>query len=146
MAQVVIDANIGVALIVKLPFSEAASRQIDFWRTREVEIVVPALWWYEIISALRKAIRAKVITTADAERAIGDFQSLGLKVIEPTLNVQRAALRWAERLQQGAAYDAQYLALAEHLAAEFWTADRALENNAHQHGVRWVKLLGLDAA
>jgi predicted nucleic acid-binding protein len=146
MAQVVIDANIGVALIVQLPFSKTAAQQITFWREREIEIVVPALWWYELITALRKVITAKVISAVDAENAIGKIQLMGLSVIEPTLELHRAALRWAERLKQGAAYDAQYLALAERLAAEFWTADRALANNAHQQGAEWVKLLGVDAA
>ena len=146
MAQVVIDANVGVALIMQLPFSKTAARQIAFWREREIEIVVPALWWYELITVLRKALTAKVITAADAETAIGEIQLMGLTMIAPTLEVNRAALRWAERLKQGAAYNAQYLALAERLAAEFWTADRALANNAHQQGAEWVKLLGVDAA
>ncbi|HEV2037385.1 MAG TPA: type II toxin-antitoxin system VapC family toxin [Candidatus Eremiobacteraceae bacterium] len=145
MARVVVDANIGVALIMNAPYSLAAVRQVAFWREREIEIVVPALWWYEVVSTLRRAITAKLMTSADAENAIGRLYQIGLTVLGPTNDLHRAALRWAERLKQGAAYDAQYLALAERLTAEFWTADRALANNAHQQGAEWVKLLGVDA-
>jgi predicted nucleic acid-binding protein len=40
--------------------------------------------------------------------------------------LHKRALRLAERLSLPAAYDAHYLALAETLGAEFWTADRRL--------------------
>ncbi len=53
-----------------------------------------------------------------------------------------AALTWAERLGQTKAYDAFYLALAEGLSAEFWTADKRLARRARHAGADFVRLLG----
>ncbi len=38
-------------------------------------------------------------------------------------------------------YDAHYLALAEHLGCEFWTADKRLHNAVHEK-LPWVRGLG----
>lgn len=50
-----------------------------------------------------------------------------------------AALVWSRRLRRGNAYDSAYLALAEALGAELWTADRRLTNAA---GQPWIHYLG----
>ena len=54
----------------------------------------------------------------------------------------RIAFDWATRLRQKGAYDGFYLAAAEQLGAELWTADQALVNNALQVGVSWVRWMG----
>jgi predicted nucleic acid-binding protein len=53
----------------------------------------------------------------------------------------RHALRLADRLALSAAYDAQYLAVAEHLDAELWTADKRLAQQAAS-GPVMIRLLG----
>ena len=50
------------------------------------------------------------------------------------------ALDLAERFAFQAAYDAHYLALAEWLGGEFWTADGRLVQ-AVQAGLPWVHLV-----
>lgn len=47
----------------------------------------------------------------------------------------------AEQLNRPAAYDAQYLALAERLGCDFWTADEKLFN-AVGASLTWVRWLG----
>jgi len=47
----------------------------------------------------------------------------------------------ATRLNLPAAYDAYYLALAEMLGCEFWTADKKLCNTV-KDSLPWVKFLG----
>jgi len=46
----------------------------------------------------------------------------------------------AEEFNRPTAYDAQYLALAERLACEFWTADERLFNavTARFASIRWL--------
>ena len=50
------------------------------------------------------------------------------------------ALALADRFALPAAYDAHYLALAEHLEAEFWTTDRRLTVKV-QSSLPWVHLV-----
>jgi predicted nucleic acid-binding protein len=51
------------------------------------------------------------------------------------------AMDLAERFSLPAVYDAHYLALAERLGGEFWTADRRLVE-AVQGALPWVRLVG----
>ncbi len=50
----------------------------------------------------------------------------------------RLAFDWTVRLNQAAAYDSFYLALAEALRCELWTADQHLYDAVGQPWVRWV--------
>lgn len=54
-------------------------------------------------------------------------------------DLHRRALSLAKQLSLPAAYDAHYLALAERLNAELWTADRCLAERA-QPTMPWVNL------
>ncbi len=51
-------------------------------------------------------------------------------------------LMMSERLGQARTYEAQYLALAEKLGVEFWTADQRLVNGARRIGMSWVRWVG----
>ena len=58
-----------------------------------------------------------------------------------TLELHRNSLEWANLIGQTVAYDSAYLALAEKLELEFWTADRTLAEGARASGAPWVKWL-----
>lgn len=60
--------------------------------------------------------------------------------LRATDDMHSDALRLAERYGLRAAYDAHYLALAERLGAEFWTADRRLAQQVAGE-LPWVRLL-----
>lgn len=51
------------------------------------------------------------------------------------------AMFFARHLGLPASYDAHYLALADHLGAELWTADRRLANSVQPH-LPWVQFVG----
>ena len=55
-------------------------------------------------------------------------------------DLQRATVRLAERLALSASYDTHYLAVAERLDVELWTADRRLVQ-AVQDTLPYVRLL-----
>jgi len=57
---------------------------------------------------------------------------------EPDLHWR--AVELAARFSLAAAYDAHYLALAEHLGGEFWTADGRLARMV-QASLPWVHLM-----
>jgi predicted nucleic acid-binding protein len=63
-------------------------------------------------------------------------------MIPLTADLTRAAYRWSERLGQRRAYDGFYLAAADTLGGELWTADERLANSARRAGVGWVHWIG----
>ena len=60
-------------------------------------------------------------------------------MIPPDALLAQAAFEWTLRLNRAAAYDRFYLALAETLGCELWTADTRLRNAADLPWVRGVE-------
>ena len=56
-------------------------------------------------------------------------------------SIQESALEFATRFNRPKAYDAQYLALADLLGCELWTADRRLVS-AVAGKLPWVRWIG----
>jgi predicted nucleic acid-binding protein len=133
---VVVDANVTMATVLELPY--AAKAVALFQELAGAEISVPMLWEYETASTLRKAVLMGRLTTSEAEDVLGRLLRLPHHRVAPDAMLHNAALRWAERIGQPVAYDAQYLALAERLGAAFWTADRRLAARAREAGAEWV--------
>jgi predicted nucleic acid-binding protein len=141
MSGVVLDANLGIALVIPLPYSESAASKIQAWQKEGAALVVPGLWGYEVASALRKAIIIDLIAMQEAKSALSELWSLGIKEVPSSLELHRNSLDWADRIGQTVAYDSAYLALAEKLELEFWTADRSLAASARASGATWVHWL-----
>lgn len=139
--KIVIDANIIVALALPLPYSNAATEKLRKWQEQNVELVAPTLWHYECVSTLRKAVVLNLISTEEVSEALQNIFSLGIKDLQPTFFLNQKSMEWASRLKQTVAYDAAYLALAEHLNSEFWTADNKLFKAADNEGLTWVRLI-----
>jgi predicted nucleic acid-binding protein len=140
--SVVLDANIVAALVIPLPYSIQATHRMTIWQTTKTDLFAPTLLEYEIITVLRQAIVARMIDASEAIDALENVLALGIRTVVPTKPLHNSALRWSELLNQKVAYDAQYLALAEQLGAQFWTADQRLTNGAQQVGVTWVHWIG----
>lgn len=134
----VIDANIILALFLKLPYSQ----QVDNWvqeRRKDAAIfIVPVLWEYECLAGFRRVAKVGQITNKAAEIMMENLLNLDIQSVQPSNEIHLSALRWAERIGQSRAYDGQYLALAESLSAEFWTADKRLANVAKSLKISWV--------
>ena len=61
-----------------------------------------------------------------------------MRTIPPDDVLAHAAYEWTLRLDRAAAYGSFYLALAETLHCELWTADRRLRNAVHLDWVRGI--------
>jgi predicted nucleic acid-binding protein len=140
MSQVV-DANLTIALVLPTPYSDLAQTLWQRWSIEEVDVCAPDLWAYEITSALRKAIAITGLPLPEAEAHLETLARLEVRLVSPTLELNRSALQWAGRLGQTVAYDAHYLALAQMLGCDFWTADRRLVNSAAAKA-SWVHWIG----
>ncbi len=141
MGSVVIDANIAVALLVERPWSVLSEQRMLDWKRQKLRLCVPALWSSEVMSALREAVYLHQVDHEDALKLVSAMDAWGIQVHIPNAELNRQSLMWAERLGQMVAYDAQYLALAEHLQADFYTADKKLFHRCQELGISFVKLV-----
>lgn len=142
MSTVVVDANIGVSLVIPVPYSPRVRDLWEAWRQGNARIVVPTLWHYEVLSSLRKAVTLGLLGTEASEAAIDALRMLDLEEAAPDWAQAGSVLDWADRLGQTVAYGAVYVALAEHMQAQLWTADRRLARAARAAGAAWVHHLG----
>lgn len=78
--KVVPDSNLIVALVISLPYSQAASEKMrQQWQQEKTDILVPFLWSYEIVSTLRKAVAIGNISSEDAAANLQDILCLNLR-------------------------------------------------------------------
>lgn len=138
---VVVDANIAVHAVLETDLSPLAERCWLAWREADVATCAPRLWLYEVTSAIHRVYMQGQIREEQALTALEIALGLGVQLV-PDDGLAPQAFRWATRLRRLATYDCFYLALAERLGAEFWTADRSLANAATQAGVPWVRWMG----
>jgi predicted nucleic acid-binding protein len=140
--KVVIDANIAVAVVLPLPYSPQASHQVQRWQKHGTQLVAPTLWGYEVLTSVRKAAVGKMISLEEAREALDEIFALGVQQVPTAAGFHQNIFEWAVRLNHTQAYDAAYLALAEQLGADFWTADKRLANTAKQLKLTWVYHVG----
>jgi len=139
---VCVDANLVIRLIAD-PNDEAVLRLWERWDAEGRQVAAPALLFYEVTNALYRYQKMGLMGPSSVRLALQAALSLPLHLHQDA-GLHRRALDLAERFSLPAAYDAHYLALAERLDAEFWTADRRLAQ-AVQEEMPWVRLLTVGA-
>jgi predicted nucleic acid-binding protein len=139
---VVVDSNLAVFTVIDTELSKLATRVWLQFSSSGIMFYAPHLWIYETTSVIRKFYAFGTITKTEAESALILLDQLQVRFVPDDLGLRKSALSWATRLRQKAAYDGFYLAAAEQLDAELWTADQALVNNARQLGASWVHWMG----
>ena len=139
---IVIDANIALALTIPLPYSDQVKEHFDRWQQDGIQLLAPALWGYEVASGLSKASKIGLLTPEQAASAVDHLWALGVEEVSASKEMHQQALLWAARLRQTAAYDAQYIVVAELLKIPFWTADEKLVNNVRSMGIEWIHWIG----
>lgn len=138
-SQVCVDANVVVALVTAERFSRAALELWQEWTRRDWQPVAPSLLRYEVTSALHRKTARGTMASEDAGRALREALALDIDYLDPP-DLCLCAFELAARFQRPAAYDAHYLALANHLHCPFWTADEHLFNAIHADfaPIRWL--------
>ena len=126
---VVIDASLAVKWLVEEPNTPQALVLAQSWREDGVSVVAPFFMPVEVTNALfRKALR-NLISMEEATSLTASLWDLGIQLTQPR-ELHQLAIVLAAELQQNAVYDAHYLALAESLDCELWTADRRFHEAA----------------
>jgi predicted nucleic acid-binding protein len=138
---VVVDANLAVHLVLDTNLSDLIDKAWTFWKQSGIQTVAPRLWLYEVTSAIHKVFLLGQIKEQSAQVALKTVLQLGVEFpADDDLSLE--AFNWATKLKRLAAYDCFYLAFAERLGVDFWTADQALSQAALQANAPWVKWIG----
>ncbi len=133
-----VDANLVIHLVAD-PEDHVIRSLWERWDAGNRRIVAPDLLFYEVSNALYRYQRAGVMGGQAVRLALKAALALPIRLYgRPELRARAVDL--AERLSFAAAYDSHYLALAEWLGAEFWTADRRL-GRAAQDELPWVRVV-----
>lgn len=137
MADVVIDASVLLALVLREQHAETVSGLFAQWGRERAELHAPILARYEIASALTRARVRGLLSAEDATEALEIVAELGVTFSPPPAGTD--IIEIAVGLNRHSAYDAAYLALSEKLSAELWTLDGPLARNASgRHRVRLI--------
>lgn len=140
-ALVVVDSGIFLAdLLPGEPLGVQARAIRHYWQQNDFQLAAPTLFRYELVAVIRKAVYQSRISSDKAQQLV--TQALAYPV---TLYFDETLLKRgfeiASAQNRPTAYDSQYLAVAEKLACEFWTADERMYNAVHPT-FSWVKWLG----
>ena len=137
--MVVVDASLAVKFAVNEEFALQARTLAHFWESAGVPLSAPDFMPSEFASALRKKIPDGFLTIGDVRTLISDLYESGID-FRPSRTLHIRAIDLAVQLNQRLAYDSHYLALAESLNCDFWTADRRFHRAAQgpYPQVRWI--------
>jgi predicted nucleic acid-binding protein len=132
---------VDASLVLKLVLGEGDSpRVLTLWRRwidESITVIAPPLLAYEVTSVLRTKVYRGLLSPELGDEAFREIHAQGIQYLAPEeLHVR--AWELARRLNRPAAYDAHYLALAEILGCELWTADARL-CNASRETIPWVR-------
>jgi len=141
-SEVVIDSNLAVWAVLPVLAGMDVLGRFAEWQRSATRLLAPVLWVAESVSAIRGGLYTRMISIDEGRQAIDDLFALEVQTLPLEVSLCRSALDWAGRIGQGKAYDGFYLALAEELGVEFWTADRRLANGARQAGASWAHWIG----
>lgn len=113
---------------------------MQHWETHGYQIAAPALFRYEIVAVTRKSVYRGIFT---AEEALANREKLMVYPVRLFMDddLLKREYELATKYNRPTAYDSQYLAVAEKLDCEFWTADERFFN-AVKHDLKWVNWLG----
>ena len=138
--SVVIDANILIAFgLADEPLHTQANRILSAWQTTKEQLIAPRLFRSEITAVVRKAVYQQRMTPEQGRAMLSQLLAYPVEFHEDT-DLLKEAYDLAVRFNRPRAYDTQYMALAERLDCEFWTADERLVNSTQVqfNRIRWL--------
>ena len=141
---VVVDASLAVKWLVEEDDSDKAHAILQSWVAQDITRIAPYLMPFEVANVLHRRVLRGDLNVGDSTRIIARLLDSRLELHHPAgLHVR--ALQLASELNQSAAYDAHYLALAESVGCELWTADERFYRAVSPgiDSVRWIGEFGV---
>jgi predicted nucleic acid-binding protein len=126
---VVVDASLALKWVLSEADSNAAIDLLQRWNTDNMEIIAPALFTYEATNILYRQVVTNKLSYEEVKKLLTKLLSIGILLnFAQHGEISIRAMELSHRFGLHAAYDAHYLALAEHEKCEYWTADSRLCN------------------
>lgn len=108
-----VDTNIVLRLLLGGPFAEQVDEMWHRWQTEKIQLVAPPLFKYELTSVLRNYVFLQQISPEAGHTALDQALKLNIRYKKlPNLHLLAFAL--AEKHHLPTAYDAYFLAIAQH--------------------------------
>lgn len=139
MSERVPDASAALMLLFPEPLTAQALALFRDAQRFGDTLVAPHLLPIEVTNGVRRHMRRERLPLSDALALLDDFLALPISLVTDD-ELHRAALRLTAAYSLGA-HDAHYVALAQRLGCEFWTADEKLLR-AIGGRVSFVRFLG----
>lgn len=136
---VVVDASLAVKWVLKEPYAEEALALAEEWAATQTKPTAPGLLLVEITNVVHRRAIAGQVSPTEARQLLTRLLSMGIEVREsPQLHLR--ALELAQELHRPSVYDTHYLALADILACDLWTADERFFNSVKERRpqVKWL--------
>ena len=136
---VCVDSSIVLPLVVEHTLSDLVLTQWQIWKTESRHFIAPSLLHYELVNALHRYCIAGFFSQSAARVSLEAALAQPIALYDDD-ELHYAASELAAIHTLPASYDAHYLALAQRMNAEFWTADKRLYNSVCD-ALPWVHLL-----
>lgn len=135
---VCVDASLVIRLVAD-PLDTAVRDLWGQWDIDRQPLAAPSLLYYEVTNGLYRYQKLGFMSSSSVQSALWAALALPVKLYGDLVLHERAR-RLAERFALSATYDAHYLALAQWLGGELWTADGRLAHSV-QPALAWVHLV-----
>lgn len=135
MNRVAVDASFAGAWVLADEASERSEAVLSATMAGTVQLIVPALWHFEMSNLVRSAVRRRRLTRDDAFAAVAALAAIPVVTASaPDAEASRRMLHLALQFDLSS-YDACYLELADRLRVPLRTLDEHLASAAARLGL-----------
>ena len=132
---IILDSSVAIAIVRNEPGAEALRVAVDQWTVLGRPLLVPSIFWLEVVNALTRRHRYRGL---DVLHAVHELDELTITTVESDRAQVLKIIDLVERFGL-TSYDASYLALAHLYAGDIATLDLELVRAA---GTRAIVLDG----
>jgi len=140
MSDVIVDASLAVQWVVQEAHTREARVLLQDWESRQVRRAAPGWFAREIGNVFYNRVVRGLMTVNQAKVGV-DVVLEHVILLDGAPAMTKRAIEFADEFNRPASYDAHYLALAEYLDRELWTADEQFWN-ATRATLPWVRWVG----
>lgn len=137
---VCIDASVVLRYIL-MPDDAPIRKVWQAWISNETNLVSPSLLFYEVTNGLYQQEKNKYLSPETIWKSLEYSLDLPITLVNEK-NLHLRSREIAIQYKLPATYDAHYLALAEWMDIELWTADMRLVKAIKSFDLDWVKGVG----